>query len=79
MAATWQETQEVAAKLQEKMDALSPDDHQVSIATDESTQAAVIQIKDRSGEVIRQFPPEKVLNLYRELDDLSGMVIDAMT
>ena len=79
VSATLEETQEVAAKLQEKINELSTDPYQVSISTDESTQASVIQIKDHHGEVIKQFPPEKVLNLHQKLDDLSGMVIDEMT
>jgi len=78
VSATLEETQEVASKLQEKIDEAAWDHHLVSIVTDEETQTSVIQIKDPEGEVIKQYPPEKVLNLHEKLDDLSGMVIDEM-
>lgn len=76
VSATLEEAQQVAAELQKRMDEMADDPHQVSIRTDENTQNSVIQIKDPDGEVVKQYPPEKVLNLYEKLDDLSGMVID---
>ncbi len=76
--ATLEETQEVAKKLQERIDEASQEPHMVSITTDHKSNTSVIQIKDPEGRVIKQFPPEKVLNLHQRMDDLSGMVIDEM-
>ncbi len=53
--------------------------HEVGIHQDTDTGATVIQVRDGNGNLIRQFPPEKLLNLRRKLDDLSGMVIDTVT
>lgn len=78
LQATLRETEEVAQKLQDRIDEVAKDPHQVAISTDEHTRASVIQIKDPNGKVLKQFPPEKVLNLHQRLDDLSGMVIDEM-
>ncbi len=77
-APSYEETREVAQKLQSRIDELASDPHQVEIHTDESTNEFVIEIKDPEGKVVKQFPPEKVLNLREKLDDLSGMVIDEM-
>ncbi|MFN2369863.1 MAG: flagellar protein FlaG [Candidatus Krumholzibacteriia bacterium] len=39
----------------------------------------MILIKDAQGEVIKQFPPEKILNLNQKMDDLVGIIIDEAT
>lgn len=77
-APSYEETREVAEKLQKRLDEAAPDPHLVAIRNDERTNQFVIQIKDPDGKVVKQFPPEKVLNLHRKMDDLSGMVIDEM-
>ncbi|MGD9549158.1 MAG: flagellar protein FlaG [Candidatus Krumholzibacteriia bacterium] len=53
--------------------------HEVGIHQDPDTGATVVVVRDGDGNLIRQFPPEKLLNLRRKLDDLSGMVIDTVT
>lgn len=53
--------------------------HTVAFRQDEETNDFVIEIRDPKGDLIKQFPPEKVLNLRRKLDELTGMVIDQMT
>ncbi|MFH2052306.1 MAG: flagellar protein FlaG [bacterium] len=53
--------------------------HEVGIHQDPDTGATVVEVRDGNGNLIRQFPPEKLLNLRRKLDDLSGMVIDTVT
>ncbi|MCP4293685.1 MAG: flagellar protein FlaG [bacterium] len=78
VTATYQEAEQVADKLQARINELSSDPHQVSIHNDEETKQYVIEIKDPEGKTVKQFPPEKVLNLHQKLDDLSGMVIDEM-
>ncbi len=78
LTTTYEETVEVAEKLQNRINEVASAPHKVSIQQDESTEQFVIQIQDPNGEVVKQFPSEKVLNLHQKLDDLSGMVIDEM-
>lgn len=66
-------------QLQETLDKYSADHHQVGFRQDPDTDQVIIEIRDREGELVKQFPPEKILNLQRHLDDLAGMVIDRMT
>lgn len=77
-APSYQETQEVAEKLQDRINEIASEQHQVAIHHDEDSKGFVIEIKDPDGKVVKQFPPEKVLNLRDKMDDLSGMVIDEM-
>ena len=45
---------------------------------DEKSESIVIQLKDpSSGEMVRQFPPEELLELQSKLDDLVGLLYDA--
>ena len=64
--------------IQKQLNALT-EGHRVSFRKDEETGTTVIEVRDPEGNLIRQFPPEKLLNLRRKQDDLSGMVIDRMT
>ena len=77
-SASYEETMEVAEKLQSRINEVASVAHTVSIRTDEQTRQYVIEIQDPEGQVVKQFPSEKVLNLHQKLDDLSGMVIDEM-
>lgn len=69
----------ISAQLQASIDRVSNNQHQVGFHKDPRTNNFIIEIKNVDGSVIKQFPPEKVLNLMQRLDDLSGMVIDTMT
>lgn len=69
---------EMVKNLQETLDKTTPEQHTVGFRQDSRTDSYVIEIKDKEGKLVRQFPPEKVLNLYRKMDELSGMVIDEM-
>lgn len=53
--------------------------HTVAFREDEDTGAPIVEIRDRNGEVLNQFPPEIILNLRKVLADLSGVVINRMT
>ncbi len=74
-----EQIQEIATRLQESLDRVAKDQHQVTFHMDSQSNQFVIEIKNTDGTVVKQFPPEKVLNQMRKLDDLSGMVIDEMT
>ncbi len=70
---------DLVSQLQKSLDQASRHEFQVGFHEDSQTGTMVIEIKDRDGEMVKQFPPEKVLNLQRKMDELSGMVIDEMT
>ena len=69
----------LARRVQEALDKVAPATHRVAFRQDEATHSFVIEIRDLDGAVVRQYPPEKLLNLRRNLDELSGMVIDKVT
>ena len=48
----------------------------VDFRPDERNNGFVIEIRTEGGDLVRQFPPELILNLRRKLDELSGMVVD---
>ena len=73
------QVRELVERMQASLADSMPDPHEVGFRQDPRTPGYVIEIKDSSGEIVKQFPPEKVLNLHRKLDELSGMVIDRMT
>ena len=70
---------ETTARLQEALAEARPEDWRVGIHEDDTTGSLVIEIRDADGELIKQFPPEKVLNLQRKLADLAGVVVDETT
>lgn len=67
--------EELAARLQEAR----PGEWRVGFREDADTGSLVIEIRDAAGDLIKQLPPEKVLNLRRRLDDLAGVVVDEAT
>ncbi len=69
----------MVAEIQQTLDSTSHIPLRVGFRLDERADGYVIEIKNEYGEVIRQFPPEKALNLRSKLDELSGMVIDEMS
>ena len=72
-----QEVREMAELVQKELQKLDLD-HQVGVRQGPDN-SFIIEVRNREGEVVRQFPPENLLNLARKLDDLSGMVIDELT
>jgi len=69
------------AKVQEAVEAVnrffaqSPID--VNLSIDEDTESLVIKLIERdSRKVIRQVPPEEILNLRRHLQELLGVLFD---
>jgi len=70
------EISKLVQEVQDKIDEVSPDGHKVGFHQDPRSEAFVIEITDSEGRMVKQFPPEKVLNLRRKLAELSGMVID---
>jgi len=70
----------VGTELVERLRGALGDDHVVSLRLEEEIDTYVVEVRQRdSGELIRQFPPEKILNMRRYLDELVGTVIDRLS
>ena len=67
------------ARLGEALAKVRPQPYRVSIRKDEESGQVVILIKNTEGDVIKQYPPEKILNLHQSMDDLIGMIVDETT
>lgn len=78
-APTREQLHKFADDLREALNRAKPSDWRVGFHEDSASGKTVIEIKDAEGEVVKQFPPEIVLNLHRKLDDLAGVVIDETT
>ncbi len=72
------EFHELADRLAGKLELLGQG-HRVAVRWDEERSAPIIQVLNKEGKVLNQFPPEKILNLRRVLAELSGMVINRTT
>jgi flagellar protein FlaG len=49
----------------------------INISVDESTNAVIVQVKDReTGDTIRQIPPESALQVSRNIERLTGILVD---
>ncbi len=49
----------------------------VNVAIDQSTNTVIVQVKDRnSGETVRQIPPEVALQISRNIERLTGILVD---
>ncbi|MBU8870696.1 MAG: flagellar protein FlaG [Gemmatimonadales bacterium] len=71
--------QDLMDRLQRTMNEHSAEPHEVGFRQDPVSKNVIIEIRNPEGELLKQFPPEKVLNLHQKLDELSGIVIDRMT
>ena len=74
-----EQVQDAINRLKKTMAKYSTEPNEVGFRRDPQTDNVVIEIRNPEGELLKQFPPEKVLNLHRRLDELSGIVIDRMT
>jgi uncharacterized FlaG/YvyC family protein len=76
---TLEQLRDLAAEVQQALDAASREPFFVEFRQADDRASFVLELRNSEGELIRQFPPEKVLNLRDKLDELSGMVIDEVT
>jgi len=51
-------------------------DTRITFEKDEESGKLVVQLKDASGRVIRQIPPEEMLRLAKEIDRYLGLLVD---
>jgi hypothetical protein len=70
---------EFVAMVSEAIRKASVEPHLVGFKPLPETRSYLIEIRRPDGTLVTSFPPEKVLNLHGNLDDLSGMVIDRKT
>ena len=69
-----EEASKAVEQIQERLDEMGT---RLTLALHKEPDAVVVEITDRqSGEVIRQFPPEEVLQIRKKLDELVGMLFD---
>lgn len=49
----------------------------VDVALDKQTNMVIVRVTDReTGEQVRQIPPESALNITRNIDRLTGILVD---
>jgi flagellar protein FlaG len=49
----------------------------INISVDPSTRTVIVQVKDReTGDTVRQIPPESALQVSRNIERLTGIVVD---
>ncbi len=69
--------QRAAEDLQQTIDQYAKEPRDVALRYDEPHKLFVIEIRERdSGELILEYPPEKILNVRDRLDELIGAMID---
>jgi flagellar protein FlaG len=69
-----EEVQKLVKDLQKRLDPLATS---LNFTIDEETDTLVVKITDReTGELIRQVPPEEMLNLRASLAELVGVLFD---
>lgn len=60
--------------IQDRLDSMG---NRLNFSLREDPNAVVVQVTDReSGELVKQFPPEEVLDLRKKLDELVGLLFD---
>ncbi len=69
--------QRAATEIQQTIDQYAKEPRDVATRYDESHRLFVIEIRERdTGELILEYPPEKILNVRDRLDELIGAMID---
>jgi flagellar protein FlaG len=49
----------------------------INISVDPSTKTVIVQVKDReTGDTVRQIPPESALQVSRNIERLTGILVD---
>lgn len=55
---------------------LQAQDARLTFETDRESGKLVVRLKDSSGKVIRQIPPDEMLRLARAIDQYLGLLVD---
>jgi hypothetical protein len=69
--------QRAATEIQQTMNTFAKEPRDVDLRYDDDHRLFVIEIRNReNGELILEYPPEKILNVRDRLDELIGAMID---
>lgn len=64
------------ADIQQRLDAIGGN-LAIGFSMDEPSKSIIVRVTERkSGEVVKQFPPEEVLKLRAKLEDVIGLLFD---
>lgn len=76
-ATTKVDPEELQKAVSEANDTLRPAGRHLEFSIDQGSKASVVKLIDeRSGEVIRQFPPEVILRIRAYYRELQGLLVD---
>jgi uncharacterized FlaG/YvyC family protein len=68
---------ELAAHLEQVLATTIPEAHSVRFRWAEEHRLFVLEVySQQTGELVKQYPPEKILNIRQHLDELLGVMID---
>ena len=71
-----EEMSRLAKDIQDRLDSIGGN-LQLGMGTDKATSSIVVRITEKkTGQVVRQIPSEKLLELEQKLKDLTGMLFD---
>ena len=68
-----EQIQEAVAKLNEQMKTMQRD---LGFSYDERLNREIVTVRESTGEVVRQLPPEVVLRVAHSIEDLKGLLYD---
>ena len=75
--ATWEETKAVAERINRMLEAI---DHQLQFYIHKATGKMAVKVIDReTGKVIREIPPESLLDLDARIHEMVGLFLDEMS
>lgn len=76
-AATIKNPEEAMKELQRTINAIQGPQKSLEVSVHEETHAIMIKVKNKdTGEIIREAPPEKVLDAVAKLMEVSGLIVD---
>lgn len=69
--------EQVIAELQKAIDAIQGPKKSLEISIHEKTHAIMIKVLNKeTGELIREVPPEKILDLAARMMEITGIIVD---
>ncbi|WP_438493033.1 flagellar protein FlaG [Paenibacillus sp. IHBB 3054] len=69
--------EQLVAELQKAIDAIQGPQKSLEISVHEKTHAIMIKVLNKeTGELIREVPPEKILDLAARMMEITGIIVD---
>ncbi|WP_411348139.1 flagellar protein FlaG [Paenibacillus sp. WLX2291] len=70
-------SEEAIKELQKTIDAIQGPQKSLEVSVHQETHAIMIKVKNKeTGELIREAPPEKILDAVAKLMEISGLIVD---